>query len=468
MGLTLISRRCHLLPLASIAVGQDQEFSQYTQELTLYSPTGGKFEFIAGLYYDEQDLYFYSNLLIDGTLGQPALVNAALGQPSLFRALTGGLFPADQIAEHTTFDQESSNWSVFAEGTFHFTETFSLTGGLRYAEDTKEARAFQIHSSTATGGLGFEQAVRHPILDTIFSIAVGSPGYDFPVQDRSEDHLIPAFKLEWSPLDSTLLYARYAEGYKAGGYDNSGTPDRIDLTTPGPSFEFEDEEATTYELGAKFDFPAQSLRFSLSAFTTDYQDLQVSSFVGTSFTVSNAAEATIQGVEADFQWSPLDGLVVGGSAAWLDFEFDAYSDGPCTIDQIIATRLSRPGAECVQDLKGQTGVYTPEFSGSIYADYTVAITDSLNLMIGAELNHVDEFYLQPDLDKVELAEATDKIDVRLGLAAKDGQWELILFGRNITDEQTRGFGTDLPLIPGAHFAFVGSGKEWGGRVRLRF
>ena len=117
--------------------------------------------------------------------------------------------------------------------------------------------------------------------------------------------------------------------------------------------------------------------------------------------------------------------------------------------------------------KGQTGVYTPEFSGSIYADYTVAITDSLNLMIGAELNHVDEFYLQPDLDKVELAEATDKIDVRLGLAAKDGQWELILFGRNITDEQTRGFGTDLPLIPGAHFAFVGSGKEWGGARQVK-
>ena len=447
-------------PLRFISVSGDQDFSQFSQEFTLYSPTGGKFEWIGGVYFDDQDFSFKNDTLLDGTLGQSALLTQILGRPSLFG-------PISQVASTTFFDQQSTNWSVFAQGTFHLSDTLSVTGGVRYSEDKKDVLARQVYSSNITGGLGSEFATTNPGVAGVFSNVLGRSAYDFPKQSRSENHLIPAIKVEWHVLDSTQIYFSYAQGYKAGGFDGSENADQEDSSTPGPAFQYDSEEAATFEVGAKFDFPEQSLRGSLAVYTTDYQDLQVSAFDGTGFVVSNAAAATINGVEVEFQWSPFDDFLIGGAAAYLNFEYDEYSAG-CTIGQDLANRMANPGTACKQDLAGREGAYTPEYTGSLYVTYEYPVTDSMNMVFGTDVNYVDEYFSASDLEPNNLSPATTKIDLRVGLADIDGQWEVTLFGRNITDEATLSFGADVPLIPGSHFTYYGQGAEWGLRVSSKF
>ena len=47
----------------------------------------------------------------------------------------------------------------------------------------------------------------------------------------------------------------------------------------------------------------------------------------------------LKAIEGDFEWSPLDGLYVGGAFTYLDFTFDEFIGG-CTAAQDIAFRAA--------------------------------------------------------------------------------------------------------------------------------
>ena len=87
---------------------------------------------------------------------------------------------------------------------------------------------------------------------------------------------------------------------------------------------FKPEEATTFEMGAKMNMPENNLRFNAAYFSTDYKDMQVSAFNGSTFIVSNAAEAEITGFEVDTTWAPTDSLIIGGSITTLDFAYGSF------------------------------------------------------------------------------------------------------------------------------------------------
>ena len=133
----------------------------------------------------------------------------------------------------------------------------------------------------------------------------------------------------------------------------------------------------------------------------------------------HAKYPTIEGIEGDFQWSPLDGLLIGGAFTQLDVSFDSFIGG-CTVAQDIAYRaanrtvVSTPMGPrviygtCTQDLKGKTGVFAPEMSTSLFAEYVVAGTSDFNIVLGADVNKVGEFYSQNDLDPANLSPETTK------------------------------------------------------------
>ena len=66
-------------------------------------------------------------------------------------------------------------------------------------------------------------------------------------------------------------------------------------------------------------------RLNAAAFVNDYQDLQVQSFptVGV-IDISNAASATINGIELEAAAAPGYGLQLAGHVAWLEARYDRY------------------------------------------------------------------------------------------------------------------------------------------------
>jgi outer membrane receptor protein involved in Fe transport len=338
-------------PLALIAVDNDVDFKSVTQEVTISSPADDKFEYIVGFYYD--DIHYDGindgmfNMSVGGLFGQ------VFPLPNIFALQTRGAFSADFAATHTSNDQNSSTKSIFAEGTYYVNDKLTIKAGVRVSDDEKDVKSIQGMSSSATpGGLGRENFTLAPPVLGVFNALVSRKPHNFPVQSRSENHTTPSLKVLYDYSDTTRLYLSYAEGYKMGGFDGSENAPQINSTTPGDAFQFDAEQAETLEIGAKMDFPERSLRASIAYFSTDYTDMQVSIFNGSSFQVSNAGESEIDGVEAEFTWAPTDNIVIGGSATTLDFAYGAYVGG-CTADQEVAYRLANlTKIGCVQDQAG--------------------------------------------------------------------------------------------------------------------
>ncbi len=85
---------------------------------------------------------------------------------------------------------------------------------------------------------------------------------------------------------------------------------------------FEQEEAKTIELGAKFDFANNSMRLNLAVFTSDYTNMQITyrgpAPNGVAPFITNAGETSIDGAEAEFTWAPTDNFIIDASVGYLD------------------------------------------------------------------------------------------------------------------------------------------------------
>jgi outer membrane receptor protein involved in Fe transport len=471
-------------PLDFLSVSGNEQYESTTHELVITSPSSDTFEYIAGFFIEETEYSFKNEAFLNGDLGNAPVTNAVLTGAlgiggTLWNAFSRGALPAKVLSSHHIHDLETSSQSVFAEGTWYLNDQLSLTAGVRWSDEEKELMDSQFLASDLTGGNTAEAGTLNPVVRNILFGVLGRDTYEFPLQKMAEDHVTPSLKINYEYSDTTRIYLSWAEGYKSGGFDASDNVKRVNYTTPDTSNRFTSEEATTTEIGVKFDLQDQNLRANIAAFSTDYQDMQVSAFVGASFVVSNAGASTIEGFEGDFEWSPLDGLYVGGAFTYLDFTFDQFIGG-CTAAQDIAYRAANNNTintpmgpmviygTCSQDLAGQTGVNAPEMSSSLYTKYIINTGNGFNVVLGADVNKIDEYFTQNDLDPFNLSPETTKVNVRIGIEADDEKWSLVIFGRNVTNEVGQSFGVDLPLISGSHVGYLQPGREVGMRYRVNF
>ena len=467
-------------PLDFLATDNYNEFEQFTQEFIITSPSSDTFEYIAGVYYEDIEMDVMNDGVFDLSVGGEfaksfGLPNIAAFQtrntPPAFR------FSSQESATHTLFDETSSSLSAFFEGTWYLSDQLTLIAGIRLSEDEKDVKASQVNSSTATGGIGINNPTANPVVAGLHSALLGRLPYNFPKQSRSESFTTPSVKLTYDMSDTSRLYASYAEGYKAGGYDGSENAGRTNATTPSPAFAFKPEEATTIEMGVKMDMPENNLRFNAAYFSTDYKDMQVSAFNGSTFIVSNAAEAEITGFEVDTTWAPTDSLIIGGSITTLDFEYGSFI-AACTGDQDVAYRAVRPetwpstaagraARQCNQDLAGKAGNFAPETSAHLYANYFTSLSGGSELIYTIAANYVSEFNSTGVADPAADHDASTKVDLNVRLMMENGL-EVKLFGKNVTDEIVGSSSLALPLTPGSFFKLWEPGKQFGISIRKTF
>lgn len=485
-------------PGNSVHAVQGEDIELWSQEFRLSSNFDSPVNFVAGLYYEEQELSAYDEALIDGSLGGelgalpanafnpalPPIPLSALGINSLWNGtVLTMLDPAfapligTEIASATRYtnnDTDSETLAAFFEVSWDITDDLTLELGGRYSEDEKK-----VHKSAALGdGMPGEMVVlvdadgsltqaglADPARAAMVSAVMGPLLSSYPHDQRlkrSEDHFDPSAKLIWNLNDDTMIYLSYAEGYKSGGFNY--TPDTANPDgSPGDGTEFEDEEATAYELGIRSSFMDGRGRVRATLFQTELEELQVTFFRGTEFLVGNAAEMTSRGVEVDTEFAATSNLTLGLSLAYLDSEFDSFDDAPCTVAQIAAS-----GSDCTQDLSGQSTPHAPEWSGSAYADYSMPLGESFELLANIRVNYSDELFLTGDLDENTLQDSYTKINARLALASLDGDWEVALYGRNLTDEATYSHMVDAPASAGLYAGWVNEPRILGVQARYNF
>ncbi|MEH6517848.1 MAG: TonB-dependent receptor [Halioglobus sp.] len=412
-----------LAPYPLLVQDGREDYEQWNHEFRLTSPAGGKVEYIAGLYYFSADYETNSALtadassLIEATL--PLVAQGILSRPLGLPVLT---------TRTQGLDQESDTFSAFGQLTWSIADNLRLIGGLRYSNEDKDADNFL---QDVDSGL-----IPLSALIPITAYTVGT--------SRSEEDVLPSLAAEYDFNDDVLLYASYTEGVKSGGFNPSATsPDNL---------EYEGETARGVEAGFKGRLLDGAASLNLTVFRTEFDDLQVSNFDGTSFVVGNAAEATVQGIEADFSWLIAENLQLDASLALLDAEYDEFLNAPCTaLAQATNPECAISGA----DLGGEDLLRAPAWSANLGINYALPLPAlDARLTFAADVLLSDSYFVNIDLDPAEEQDSYALLNARIILASANQGWQLALIGRNLTDEEVLTGGADVPLQPGAHFAVL--------------
>ena len=187
--------------------------------------------------------------------------------------------------------------AVFGELYYQPNDKLKFTAGLRYTDDDK---TLENHTVTlGTEGSGVSPAV---YTNVRFQEVTGRFGVDYQPD------------LTWT--DSTLLYAFYSRGYKAGGLNSPCSEgDGVECGPP----DFAPEFINSYEIGTKNTLNGGTLQLNFGAFMYDYNGYQVSKIVNRASTNENI-DAEIRGAEFESVWQPIKGLRLNANIGYLSTE----------------------------------------------------------------------------------------------------------------------------------------------------
>lgn len=255
---------------------------QYSNEINVSGDFGDKFEWIVGGYWFKETGRNFTRLglgLLPG-FGELSQIDDGLGR--------------------------NKSTAVFAQGTFRFSDSLSLTAGARHTWETKKLTSFNI----GTNGR------------PLFPGGSASFGKDFT-------GLTGSISLNYQANPDLFLYAKYGRGFRSGGFNIRGIGP---LAPP-----FGKETVDEFEIGAKTELADGRIRANIALFYDMYSDIQrvIQGVVGDpptpTTTTRNAAKAKIYGGELEISALPTDNLELSINVGAAIPRYDEFMDGP--IDQ---------------------------------------------------------------------------------------------------------------------------------------
>jgi len=296
------------------------------------------------------------------------------------------------IAQPNVNVVDSQSYAAFGQATWTppvLNDRLELTLGLRYSVDDKLAQR------VVAGGV--------PLAVPLQS------AYDGQRWD-------PVAVIQYNFDDDTQAYLRYATGYRAGG-----------VAVRSPTFRsYEEETATTWELGYKTNFGPRS-RLNLALFHNEINGYQINTLVDPAVnislvdTINIPVPYTVRGIEAEFEWRPIDPLHLQISYAFSDEEDPSYEVAG------VPVRIVQPGV--------------PEHMVSLSADYEVPLSFA-DLVFHLDYQYSDEYY-RPNVatagtDAAYFPTTLDVLNGRITLRDMQiggGDVSLALWFKNILDTE---------------------------------
>lgn len=263
-------------------------------------------------------------------------------------------------------------------------------------------------------------------------------------QSNSWQDFSPRLTWRHQLQDNLMVYSSVTEGIKSGGFQ--GVPGNLQSAREI----IQPESALQFETGIKAQWQNR-WRLNLASFVTRYRDLQVVQFRTIDnfgvFETSNAASAKLSGIELEMVYSPTPQWTFSGSYAYLKARYDSFraADG--------------------RDYKGSTLRQSPEHSAHFSADYQNYIAEGpfagkLQWHIG--MQYQDESYREPD-NQITIQPAVTLIDSKLSWKMANNNWQLSLWGKNLTD---RAYIAHLYILGGNDYALFGTPRTFGLSVEL--
>jgi len=389
---------------------------QWSQEISLISPTTGAFNWILGGYYQRNKI----DVNIQNISGPPA--------PD----------PTDVLifTDKTTF-------GIFAQTGYKLTKAIEVQLGLRYSGSRNKGDG----SVKIGNGLPF-----FPPGGLQVASLAGS---------HDDNRLTGKAAINWKLDNDNLAYAFAARGYKPGGF-NSATS------------QFGPETVWDYEVGLKSSFAGHHLRTQIGAFYMNYSNFQFDAINPASGQngVLNVADATIKGFEAQIQ-GRFGGLGLDGGVAFVDSSLGSLSmvnprllPPGTNLPQCAPGQLPGAPPTCFnyQPFIGTAGggpnLFSPKWTYNLGADYKFSLGGKTTLT-----PRVNYAFIGPRFTNLFYSRVTDYLAGRGLLSAQltlsIDRWSIEAYGTNLAN-------TAYVSGQSGNNEFYGAPREYGVRVSTRF
>lgn len=446
----------------------DYETRTFSQELQLLSPTGGRFQYVAGLYYYHENYNINQDFdlgpdfchaasnaayllqyqaVLQATMGNVAAANAAgLGSSGLAYGACNPPVSLLQGAVQADFHQTVNSYAAYGQLTFNINDRLRLTGGLRWTRDEKDG--------------SFAQEVNNIALSpALLDLRVTEPKSNLTFND---DRLTWTANLSYDVTDDIMAFLAYSTGYKSGGFNSEGF-NSIGLAN-NTSRVFDSETVDDYEAGVKSRFFDNRVQANMTLYRTEISNFQDRQFDGVNFFVQNAGKLTQQGVELDLTARPVDQLYAMAGVSYLDSNFDSYPNAtnlPAVVAATQATNRVRtamllpPVPVPPLDLTGKRNHFSPEWQLSLLGEWTDALPGTdMNWFLRGEYQYIGDQNVGAETNQnpQSIQKGYSLVNSRLGLRGPGNKWELAAYVRNATDKgycQTiynQPIGTTLGLV----------------------
>ncbi len=286
-----------------------------------------------------------------------------------------------------TASNDTTAFAVFSQATYAVTTKLNTTLGLRYSQEEKEFNN----------------------VNQLLSAASGAQLNGFEVKQTADwDSWSPKVGVDYTWASGKMVYASLSRGFKSGGFNLTASDAR-----------FDPEYVWAYEAGFKLDLIDRELRSNIAFFYYDYTDLQVSDFTRPGvLSITNAADAVIQGVEIENQWAPNYDWVFELNYAYLDAEYDTYF---------------APNGATVVDVSGNRLNAAPRHKVSLAAQYYQSL-DVGTLSYRLEWFWQDQQFFTAFNQSVSSQSAYGLVNARVSYFSADEKWEVQAYGENLGDK----------------------------------
>ncbi|MEM7000529.1 MAG: TonB-dependent receptor [Pseudomonadota bacterium] len=458
-------------------IDQRYDFHSSVGEAQFSDPTFGLDTVLAGAGFPALTFLQGNPNLIDINSGRDAAIAAGNTADGQFTVVTGpwlGEASLDQIPHgpatvgtdlHGTNKTEREAFAVYTQGVWDINEEFTLTFGIRFAEDdvrgreqlAQYAETTAIVNALAPFGLNLgtiniaRGALDPATLQPTGVVPVWAGGV--PIQfgayrevERVDREVTWRLNLDYNVTDNALIYGNVTTGYRSGGFN---------LAFFSQTPEYEPEELIAYEIGYKGQFLDGQMQLNASAYMYDYDsihtrteegcpptrdDLQSANsacaVVDSTTSIEAAPGAQVRGLEAELLWLATDNLTIGGNVSYTDTEYtkDFFvvdgADPRFTGDIYDATNQSDRRI----NIKGNRLLQVPESKFNAFASYRWPMGDNGSLEFLVNYSFIDDVYFSAFEADLDLAPAYDRWDLRATWRSADEQWTVAGFVNNVTDK----------------------------------
>jgi iron complex outermembrane recepter protein len=327
-------------PVSLYLLYTDNKSKQFSQELQASGTIGGNLDYVAGLYYFDEN--------------STSVIGDYIFSSFFFRK---------------DLEVNSKSYAVFGQVNYRFTDQFALILGGRFTRDEKDITTAQIGDFTGADR-GLTSFAGVPMYDNRVvcgQTIAARPGR--PVKcDLGFSRFTPKVGVEFKPTEDVLLYAMYTKGYKSGGWSAR-------VTDPTEFFDFDPETINSYEVGLKSTVLDGRGTVNVTGFYYDYKNLfNTGTTASGSFGIATS-NAEIYGIELESNWQLAEGVRAFGNLAWQDNSREAVT----ATTLVLGSRLQR----------------TPKWQAAVGINVDREVADRIDLIANADYSHMSKHFVSP-------------------------------------------------------------------------